>query len=121
MAEFNSTNICLIPKVQQPRKVFYFRPISLCNMVYKIITKTIANRLKIVLGDLIVENQSSFVPERLISDNVLAAFELMHIMRQRKHVKKDWLALKLDMSKAYDRVEWSFIEAMMRRLGFSER
>ena len=88
MEEINSTFIGLIPKIQNPRKVSDFRSNSWCNVAYEMITKTIANRLKLVLKDFIVDNQSSFVPGRLISDNVLAAFELMHSMWQKKIGKK---------------------------------
>ena len=70
---------------------------------------------------MIDESQSAFVPGRLITDNVLAAFETMHCIDQRRKGKEALMALKLDMSKAYDRVEWGFLEAMMRRLGFHDR
>ena len=70
---------------------------------------------------LISENHSAFVSERLITDNVLVAFELMHYMDHKKGGKDGLMAVKLNMSKAYDRVEWDFIEKVMRRMGFHER
>ena len=70
---------------------------------------------------LISENHSAFVSERLITDNVLVAFELMHYMDHKKGGKDGLMAVKLDMSKAYDRVEWDFIEKVMRMLGFHEK
>ena len=107
--------------MKSPQKVTEFRPISLCNVVYRLISKILANRLKRVLDVVIDELQSAFVPGRLITDNVLVAFETMHCIDQRKKGKKALMAIKLDMSKAYDKVEWVYLETMMRKMGFHER
>ncbi|XP_050290252.1 uncharacterized protein LOC126728482 [Quercus robur] len=80
----------------------------------------LANRLKKILPKIITENQSAFTKSRLISDNILVAFESLHSM-QRHIGKVDYMAIKLDMSKAYDRVEWVYLEAKMRRMGFDEK
>lgn len=117
----NETFICLIPKVNYPQKITEFRPISLCNVVYKLVSKVLANRLKKILPEVISESQSAFVPGRQITDIVLVAFETMHCIDQRRKGKKGLMAIKLDMSKAYDRVEWAFLEVMMRKMGFGER
>ena len=77
--------------------------------------------LKNILAEIIDESQSAFVLGRLISDNVLVAFETMHSIDQRRKGKEAFMAIKLDMGKAYDRVEWAYLEAMMRRMGFNER
>jgi hypothetical protein len=74
-----------------------------------------------VLEYTISQEQSAFVPGRLISDNALVAFECVHAMKGKKKGKKDHYAVKLDMMKAYDRVEWPFVEAILSKLGFPSR
>ncbi|KAK3218994.1 hypothetical protein Dsin_012964 [Dipteronia sinensis] len=88
------------------------------NVIYKIVTKALANRLRIVLGEVVSDTQSAFVPVRLISDNAIVGFECLHALKKRKR-KEGSLALKLDMSEAYDRVEWEFLEKVMGIMGFS--
>jgi hypothetical protein len=116
---WNDTVIVLIPKTNSLEKLKDLRSISLCNVVYKLVSKVLANRLKLVLSEIISPSPSAFVPSRLIPDNVLLAYELTHYLNQRKWGKNRVAAIKLDMSKAYDRVEWTFLEKMISRLGFS--
>ena len=86
-----------------------------------IISKVLANRLKAILPQIISKNQSAFLSEQLITDNVLVTFELMHYLDNKRDGKDCYMVVKLDMSKIYDRVEWSFIEKVMERFGFHEK
>ncbi|BFG35644.1 hypothetical protein CerSpe_219180 [Prunus speciosa] len=119
--KINFTHVVLIPKVKNPKDMTQLRPISLCNVLFKIASKVLANRLKTILPSLISPSQSAFVSGRLISDNSILAAEIIHCLRSRRRGKKGFLALKLDMSKAYDRIEWSFLEQMMKKLGFADQ
>jgi len=96
-------------------------PISLCNVLYNIVSKVLANRLKGILADIISPTQSVFVSGWLISDNILIAYEMNHYLLNKRKVETSYAAIKLDMSKAYDRVEWSLLEQMMAKMGFHSR
>jgi hypothetical protein len=117
----NITSIVLIPKVSNPKMLSEYRPISLCNVIYKVVSKCLVNRLRPLLDDIISPSQSAFVPGRMITDNALLAFECIHHIKQEKDPTKSYCAYKLDLSKAYDRVDWSFLRQVMQKLGFSHR
>lgn len=101
----NATYLVLILKKTKPKSMQDMRPIALCNVLYKIISKVITNRMKGILSGIISENQSAFLPGRLITDNILISFELLHFLKREARGKDNFMALKLDLSKAYDRVE----------------
>ena len=120
LPEINYTHIVLIPKIKSLERISDYRPISLCNVIYKIISKVLANRLKLIFLMVISPIQIAFVPGHLITNNVLVAYETLHTMHGRRSGRRGSLALKLDISKAYDHVEWPFLKGIMSRLGLPE-
>ncbi|KAH9671373.1 reverse transcriptase domain-containing protein [Citrus sinensis] len=117
LAPLNHTYIALIPKIKKPRDVTEFRPISLCNVIYRIIAKSIANRLKWFLHDVISSNQSAFIPNRLITDNIIIGYKCLHKIRMSKGKKKGLVALKHAMYQlGFDR---SWIELIMNCISTS--
>lgn len=116
----NQTFITLIPKVKNPETISQFRHISLCNAIYKIIYKTMTNRMKTIFPEIISPNQNAFVKGRLISDNIIIAHEILRFLRVGKS-RSHHMALKIDMSKTYDRVKWPMIISMMQRVVFNAK
>ncbi|CAA7023878.1 unnamed protein product [Microthlaspi erraticum] len=112
----NATHICLIPKKPAPKLVADYMPIALCNVYYKIISKILNARLHLILNGLISENQSAFVPGRAISDNVMITHEILHFLKISKAKKRGSMAIKTDMTKAYDRVKWEYIKLVLERV-----
>ncbi|KAA3480405.1 reverse transcriptase [Gossypium australe] len=116
----NDIIIVLIPKIKELMDMTNFRPISLCRVVYKIVAKVLANHLKETLLLCISQNQSAFVPRRMIHDNILIAHEMFYYLQSVKNGPNKGFVIKLDMSKAYVRVEWAFIEGVMEKMGYTD-
>lgn len=116
LAEVNYTDICLIPKVPKPELFSQFKPISLCNVNYKILTKIIVNRLKPFIPRLVSPCQAGFVPGRSIHENIVVAQKMVHSMAKIKG-KTSFFVIKVDLAKAYDRLRWSFIHDTLTEIG----
>ncbi|CAN1125969.1 LINE-1 reverse transcriptase homolog [Linum perenne] len=113
----NDTVLVLLPKVSLPERITQFRPIGLCNVVYKLVTKCLANRIQGSMASLVHHTQSSFVPGRHITDNIIILQEVVHSMMGMKG-RNGQMILKIDLAKAYDRVEWSFLNDTLLAAGF---
>ena len=111
----NATILALVPKVDNPSSFGDFRPISCCNVIYKCITKIIAFRLRDCLPKLVDDAQSAFLPGRKISDNIMLARELLLGYHKGNRPK---LALKVDLIKAYNSVDWEFLWDVLHARGF---
>ncbi|PKI71328.1 hypothetical protein CRG98_008328 [Punica granatum] len=119
LKEWNNTFICLVTKCQGASTFKDFRPISLCNVCYKVISKIIANMLKPLLERIISPNQTAFIEGRWINENGLLAQEILHTMRKTK-ARRGWFGMKIDFTKVFDKLEWSFIIKILERLGFHQ-
>ncbi|KAJ0450527.1 putative RNA-directed DNA polymerase [Helianthus annuus] len=113
-----SSFITLIPKVKDPSDLNEFRPISLVGAINKVISKVLANRLKKVISSVISENQSGFIKGKFILDGPLVISEMVNWIKKKK--KKAFL-FKLDFEKAYDNVNWGFVDSVMTQMGFPQR
>ncbi|GJX69516.1 RNA-directed DNA polymerase, eukaryota, reverse transcriptase zinc-binding domain protein [Tanacetum coccineum] len=116
LKEINSTIISLVLKVSTPQKVSDFRPIACCNVLYKCISKILTERIKSGLEKVVNVNQSAFIPGRQIYDNILITQELLRGYNRKNGPKR--CALKIDLQKAYDTVNWSFLECILKKFGF---
>ena len=120
LPQMNHTFITLIPKKQGACNFNQFRPISLCNFCYKIISKILVNRLRPLLPKIIEPSQAAFVSGRWISESVVLAQEIVHNLKQSKK-KKGNVGLRLDFHKAYDSLEWDFIIRVLKAVGYDQK
>ena len=114
----NDTNIVLIPKVDNPTSMKDLLSTALCKVLYRIIAKVLANRLKVLLPLIINESQLTFVLGRAITD-IIIAFELIHHMKGPSQGDYGHVDLKIDISKAYDKISWKYLQGIMLHMGFA--
>jgi len=112
----NSTFTALISKVDNPQRLNDFRSISLVGSMYKVLVKVLANRLRAVIGFVISDSQSAFVPGKQILDGILIANE---VIDEAKRLKKELLLLKIDFEKAYYSVNLKYLDSVMFNMNFS--
>uniref|UniRef100_A0A803PZM9 Reverse transcriptase n=1 Tax=Cannabis sativa TaxID=3483 RepID=A0A803PZM9_CANSA len=117
---YGDANVVLILKNKMPESMVNLRPIALCNVLYKIITKVMANRMEPSMDQIVLESESAFIPGRLITNNILVSLEVLHYLKRKRKGKDGFMALKLDLSKAYDRIEWNFLDSVLRKISFLE-
>jgi len=114
----NSTFLTLIPKSNSSEEAQGFRPIALCNVIYKIIATLIAKRLKPLIPSIISPEKTGFVEGRQILDGLVVTQEMIHSLNQNK---QRGMMIKLDLSKAYDRLSWRYLCAVLEAYGFEKR
>jgi exonuclease III len=113
----NATFLTLVPKEGQAHRAKQYRPIALCNVIYKLLTKVIARRLKPILPTIISPEQSGYVEGRQILDSIILAHEVIHSLQK---TKTPGMLLKLDLSKAFDKISWEYMRAMLLAFGFNQ-
>ena len=117
MKAFNASFIDLIPKQEKAMTSDGFKPIALCNVVYKIISKVIANRLKPLLPALISEEKTSYVEGREILNHIIQLHEVVHSLKSNKQAG---IIIQLDLAKSYNKISWSYIRVVLRAYGFNQ-
>lgn len=115
---FNKMFIVVIPKSKNPTSFDHFRPISLCNYVYKVVLKIIVERMKGAMGRIVSQNQGAFLEGRWIAENTVLAHEVMHKINNHRSLN-GLMCIKIDLKKVYDRLEWKFIDRALGGWGFS--
>eukprot|EP00253_Pinus_taeda_P027103 PITA_27103 len=116
LPSLNSTFIALVPKGEEANTPNKFQPIALCNVIYKLISKVVANRLKPLLPLLILPEQTGYVEGRQIMDGIILSNEVIYSL---KILKKPGMIMKLDLSKAFDKLSWEYIQQMLLAFGFN--
>jgi hypothetical protein len=111
----NTTFLTLIPKEEHVSHPKQFRPIALCNVIYKLLTKVIARQLKPILPFIISPEQSGYVEGRQILDNVILTHEVIHSLQK---TRTPGMLLKLDLSKDFDKLSWDYMRSMLLTFGF---
>ena len=118
LKSLNESHICLIPKGSIQETFSDFWPISLCNVIYKLISKSLAQKIKPFLDDLIFPSQCAFIKGRYISNNIIIASKIYHFMRATKSKKSYWAAVKIDFKNAFDSLKWDFIQQVLQVMNF---
>ncbi|XP_074288589.1 uncharacterized protein LOC141613746 [Silene latifolia] len=116
LKELNTTVLTLVPKTEIPDSVLQFRPIACCNTVYKCLTKVLCSRLSSILPDIISPSQGAFIQNRDIVGNILICQDLIKLYKRK--VCSPRIMMKVDLQKAYDSIEWSFLKDMLCALNF---
>lgn len=119
-SQMSRSNLILVPKVDSPARVTDYRPISVCNTLYKVASKILAARLRPFIADCISISQSAFLPGREITENIILLREVLHSFKQKGY-KESEFCLKADLSKAFDQMEWEYIRDILPLYGFPPR
>lgn len=111
------SNLILIPKIDAPLRVTDFRPISVCNLLYKVISKLIARRMQPLMANMIANTQTAFIPGREISENVILLREIIHSFKRPFNNDQQFI-LKADLAKAFDWINWDYLFYLLPLYGF---